>query len=59
MQTLVEILFVLGLILPPAAVAVGVCVGAAGSMLVYGRSQTGDRRDPQQQPVALHPPAGR
>jgi hypothetical protein len=59
MQTLVEILFVLGLILPPAAVAVGVCVVAAGSMLVHRRSQAGDRRGPQQQPVALHHPAGR
>ena len=58
MQTLVEMLFVLGLILPPAAVAVGVCV-AAGSMLVHGRSQAEGRRDPQQQPVALHHPAGR
>ena len=58
MQTLVEMLYVLGLILPPAAVAVGVCVGA-GSMLVPRRSRAGDRRDPQRQPVALHHPAGR
>ena len=58
MQTLVEMLFVLGLILPPAAVAVGVCV-AAGSMLVHRRSQARDQRDQRQQPVALHHPAGR
>ena len=58
MQTLFEWGFILGLILPPAAIVAGACA-TLGPSFVYWRSHAGERRAASRQGVALHHPVGR
>jgi len=58
MQTLFEWGFILGLILPPAAIVAGACA-TLGPSFVYWRSHAGERGAASRRAVALHHPVGR
>jgi hypothetical protein len=58
MPTLFEVLFVLALVLPPAAVAAGLCT-VVGPSLIHWRTEHGGERRVARGPVAVHHPVGR
>jgi hypothetical protein len=57
MQTWFEVLFILAFILPPAAMAAGICA-ALGSSLINVRTHVGHQQLAPG-PVAVHHPVGR
>jgi hypothetical protein len=57
MQTLFEVLFLLALLLPPLAVAAGICAALGASFINVATH--GARRHVAGGPMALHHPVGR